>query len=553
MTDVFELAERLTLDCCSLRPTEATVWGVVGFDDRWGDWSPEGWDELADLLRAARRDVADMPPTDDRWEAAGRRVVTEYAGAWVDHVEQEEHLRDLNNIHSPPQTLTAVFEVQPRESQTDWEAVVARLETLPQAVAGYRACLEAGRTVGKVAAVRQVDAVIAQLAVNASDDSPFLLLAEEYRGRPILPIVLGERLDRAITGARAATAALAEYLRTEYRPHAAEDDAVGEDRYARLADRYLGDSVDLRETYEWGWEEVRSMWQAAVSVAGQVVSGASVAEVVELLKTDPARAAGSQDEFVEFVAELQHTALGELAGVHFDVPPQIASVDVRITPPGGALGAHYHGPSEDFSRPGSIWYSLGDRTTIPLFAEVTTAYHEGFPGHHLQTGIQMTLAERLTRLQRTLAWRSGYGEGWALYAERFMHEQGYLDRSEYVLGYLAAQLMRACRVVIDIGMHLGLPAPPDIVDGGIWSYEAACQMLEAYALLEPEYAESEVTRYLGWPGQAISYKMGEKTILELRAEQASRPSFDVVEFHRTVLEAGPVGLEHLRSIVRASA
>src|SRR6185503_20958269 len=99
---------------------------------------------------------------------------------------------------------------------------------------------------------------------------------------------------------------------------------------------------------------------------------------------------------------------------HFDVPPPIRRVDVRLAPPGGAIGAYYVGPSEDLSRPGTVWYSPGARTAMPLWQEITTAYHEGFPGHHLQVALQVLSRDRLTRFQRLLGDWCGYAEGWAL-------------------------------------------------------------------------------------------------------------------------------------------
>ncbi len=119
---------------------------------------------------------------------------------------------------------------------------------------------------------------------------------------------------------------------------------------------------------------------------------------------------------------------------------------------------YYTGPSEDFSRPGRTWYPSTGQERFPMWAEVTTAYHEGVPGHHLQVAQVVLQREHLCRVQR-MGFISGHGEGWALYAERLMDELGYLDRPEYRLGMLAAQALRAVRVIIDIGMHLELEIP----------------------------------------------------------------------------------------------
>ena len=131
--------------------------------------------------------------------------------------------------------------------------------------------------------------------------------------------------------------------------------------------------------------------------------------VIDLLNTDPARRATRQ-EFVDTMQERQLIALDELAGSHFDIPEQVRRVETHLSPPGGFIGAYYIGPSEDFSRPGTVWFAVGDNETLPVWDNVSTAYHEGFPGHHLQTGVQMSPADRTSRLQRLWVWYSGAGD-----------------------------------------------------------------------------------------------------------------------------------------------
>jgi hypothetical protein len=284
--------------------------------------------------------------------------------------------------------------------------------------------------------------------------------------------------------------------------------------------------------------------------AADISPGASLPEVLHLLQEDPARAAASPAEFRDLMQARQATALSELQGVHFDVPDPIRRVDVKLAPPGGALGAFYVGPSEDFTRPGTVWFAIGDQQVIPLFDQISTAYHEGFPGHHLQNGIQLASAARLSRLQKLLVWYPGSGEGWALYAEDLMEELGYLEKPDYLMGKLASEMLRACRVVIDIGSHLRLPIPggQPFHPGEEWTFDTGVEMLTDYAAQSPDVARSEMTRYLGWPGQAISYKVGQQAIRDLRAEAQRRhgPGFDRKAFHARLLEVGSVGLDVLR-------
>jgi uncharacterized protein (DUF885 family) len=396
---------------------------------------------------------------------------------------------------------------------------------------------------------RQVDAAVAQCEVAAQPDTRFGQLVTTFDTTHD-DAALGRRLRDAAAGAREAFAAFGRYLGDVYGPDATPIDAVGEGRYVREAGRFLGTTIDPAALYAWGWDEVARIQARLRAVAGEIVPGAGLEEARTVLKTDPARAAADAPALVGLLQHRLDEALDQLDGTHFDIPEQIRRVTVNIAPPGGPLGAYYVGPSEDFARPGTVWWSLASGGPYPLYDEVSTAYHEGFPGHHLQVGVQASRAGTLSRLHRIWVWKPGAGEGWALYAERLMDELGFFERPDYVFGWLTSQMLRACRVVIDIGCHLRLPIPrgQEFHPGGQWEFGTAVEMLERFAMLDRPYAESEVTRYLGWPAQAISYKVGEQAILELREELRARhgAAFDAKRFHASLLEVGPVGLDLLR-------
>ena len=173
------------------------------------------------------------------------------------------------------------------------------------------------------------------------------------------------------------------------------------------------------------------------------------------------------------------------------------------------------------------------------------------PGTILQVAQVRYLAEELTRFQRLLAWSAGHGEGWALYAERLMGELGYLDNPDYELGMLRAQAMRAVRVIVDIGMHLELPIPDDesYHPGEQWTPELALPFVIERAMFAEQFMRSEVDRYLGLPGQAIAYKVGERVWLECRADAKARrgASCDLKDWHRYALNLGSMGLDQFRT------
>lgn len=545
MHPVHELAATFVDELAAAQPMAATYMGIPGHDHRWDDLSEAGTDALRELAVSQAARLRALPGSDDPWDRLAVEVIGTVLADELAWYEAGEHLLDLNSVSSPAQDLREVFDHMGTATAAGWEAIASRLEGLGGALNGYRQRLEAARGRGITVAQRQVAEVVRQQRAHAGEGGYFAALRSEGVGDASLQ----RRIVDGAASARSALAAFAEYLEKDYLPDAVERDAVGEERYVRLARRFLGSELDPVATYRWGWDEVARLRSAMERVADAVQPGASAAEAVRLLTTDPSRAAGSQEEFRRIMAERQELALGELDGPHFDVPELIKTVEVKISPPGGPLGAYYVAPSEDYTRPGTVWFSLGERTVVPLFDQVSTAYHEGFPGHHLQAGLQMNASRRVTRYQKLAVWYSGSGEGWALYAEDLMEELGYLERPDYLLGKLAGEMLRACRVVIDIGSHLELPIPrgQPFHPGEQWTFETGSEMLTGHAALTPAEAVSEMNRYLGWPGQAISYKVGQQAIRDLRTEEEARPGFDLKSFHARLLEVGAIGLDHLRA------
>ncbi|MFM5905001.1 MAG: DUF885 domain-containing protein, partial [Micrococcales bacterium] len=209
-------------------------------------------------------------------------------------------------------------------------------------------------------------------------------------------------------------------------------------------------------------------------------------------------------------------------------------------------GIYYTSPSDDFSRPGRMWWSVPVGVTeFDTWRETTTVYHEGVPGHHLQIAQQVYNREELNSWRRLASWSSGHGEGWALYAERLMADLGFLDDPADRLGMLDGQRMRAARVVLDIGVHLGKPK----LDGtGKWDFEYALDFMGKNVNMSKEFVFFEVNRYFGWPGQAPSYKVGQRIWEQLRDEAMAKQgaAFDMKAFHKKALNLGGLPLDTLR-------
>jgi uncharacterized protein (DUF885 family) len=255
----------------------------------------------------------------------------------------------------------------------------------------------------------------------------------------------------------------------------------------------------------------------------------------------------------ERLQAMMDEAIEALDGTHFDLAEPVRTVEAMIAPPGTAAAPYYTRPAQDFSRPGRTWLPTLGRERFPLWDLVSIWYHEGVPGHHLQLAQWVYVSGQLSTYQTSLGSVGANVEGWALYAERLMDELGYLTDPAARMGYLDAQQLRAVRVVIDIGMHLGLPIPDD-ADGVLaehrgqpWTPELARAFLGENSGAAPAFLDSELVRYLGIPGQAISYKLGERAWLEGRAaaRRSRGEDFDLKAWHMAALSQGSLGLDDL--------
>jgi uncharacterized protein (DUF885 family) len=547
VSDVYDLADDYVVRHAALHPNAATSMGIPGHERELTDFSPDGHAARAALDRETLAALEAAPIEDDR-DRVARDAMAERLRLSLELDAAGQQFRSLNVLASPLQSLRRVFDLMPRETEEQWSNVAARLAALPAALDGYRSMLDAGIERGVVGTQRQATECAKQAAVwSGRGDAPpfFETLVAAFEGAPALEAELRD-------GARAATAALAAfggYLAERYAPAAEPHDPVGRERYALGARVFNGTEFDLEETYAWGWSELHRIEAEIAATAERIAPGLGVEAVKELLETDPARAIEGVEPFREWMQQLQDTTIAELHGTHFDLPEPVRTIEALIAPPGGALAMYYTGPSEDFSRPGRTWYPTGGKTRFPLWGEVSIAYHEGVPGHHLQIGMTVYLRERLSRWQRLMGGTSGYVEGWALYAERLMAELGYLENPDYHLGMLRAQALRSARVVVDIGMHLELAIPEDdgFHPGETWTPELGLEFMRARSHFPPDFLASEVDRYLGLPGQAISYKVGERAWLAAREAARARlgDAFDLQAFHARALDLGPMGLEQM--------
>jgi uncharacterized protein (DUF885 family) len=548
VTEVFRLADSYVDQLCAIDPFTATALGVPGHDDEVTDFSPDGVDARVDLEREILR-ALDGTAVENDADRIAAAVMRDRLHSALDGYEAGAPWRQLSAFDCPISFIRTAFDLCPRETPEDWERIGSRMSRVPDALDGFRTSIQRGLTSGDAAARRQALVCADQAATLGGlegTEAPYfarLAASSPHQNQ-------AARLQETARVATEAYAAMAGFLREEYAPRAREADAVGRDLFALGIRRWLGMNRDPEEMYAWGWSELHRIEAEMTVAAERIAPGAGLDGAMALLRDDPSRGIEGIDNLLAFLQDLTDRTIDALDGTHFDIPEQIHRVECRQAPPGTAAAMYYTPPSADFSRPGRTWYPAKAQAHFPLWTEVTTAYHEGVPGHHLQIGLCMTFQERLSSFQRQLGFYSGHGEGWALYAERLMQELGYLENPDYLLGMLASQAFRAMRVIVDIGIHLQLAIPEteSYQPGRVWDWETALPFVSKYCgFAAPGFARSELDRYCGMPAQAISYKVGERAWLDIRARLQARlgSDFDLKRFHMEALNLGSLPLDLL--------
>jgi len=544
-TDVDRIANDYLDALVELSPITATYLGIPGHDEDLDDFSPAGLAAHSGL-RIKTLDALAQATPDDHIDRATIAAMTERLGLAEETYAAGLDQMSLNVLASPLQGIRDIFDLMPTDTEVHWVTFASRMSKIPAALDSYVESLRAAAAVGMVSPKRQVEACAAQCAQFAAEDGYFSSLLSSSR----LEDGPADALRDAVALASSAYTRMGEFLLGELLPQAPEADACGRERYQLMSRYFLGSTVDLEETYEWGQQELARITAEMQAVAGQIKPGATIKEAIDLLDADPAYQLHGTDELKAWMQGKADEVITNLAGAHFDIPEPVRTIECLIAPTQTG-GIYYTGPSEDFTRPGRMWWSVPKGVTeFGTWRELTTVYHEGVPGHHLQVAQTAFRSELLNRWRRMDAWTSGHGEGWALYAERLMAELGYMDDPGNRMGLLDGQSMRAARVVLDIGVHCGFEAPAE-VGGGDWTYDKAWQFLSTHANMAEAFLRFELDRYLGWPGQAPSYKIGERLWLQLRDEVRAREgeAFDIKAFHRRALDIGGVGLDTLREAV----
>ena len=528
-------------DLAKLSPTDATEWGIEGYEGDLQDFSPDYFTAVADRTREM---VADLDALDDSTDESDddddfddvdyvtAAVLRDRLCLELDLHHHGEDIRNLNNIASPVQTIRDTLLLMPHDTAEQKDAIRSRLSKVEAALQGYRESLVEAANQGMVPPTRQINEVIGQC--NALADASSML--DE----------LGlEEGNAEVESAKTAFDDFSGWLSAELQPSSSNEDAVGRERYARFSKLFVGDSVDLDEAYEWGLHRLQEIHAEQLKLAEELYGpGTALRTAVRKLNADERYQLHGTDALVEWMQGVADKVISNLNGTYFDIPEQIQTIECKIDP-AGTGGIFYTQPTEDFSRPGRMWWSVpAGQEIFHTWQELTTVHHEGAPGHHLQIGTAL-LESDLNSWRRNACWNSGHGEGWALYAEQLMAELGYLEDPGYRMGLLDSQRLRAARVVVDIGLHLGKKMP----DGsGIWDKAHMKSFMRENTAMDDANLAFEVNRYLGWPGQAPSYAIGGRLWHKTR-DDAVAQGMTPREFHSEALALGSIPMSILRETI----
>lgn len=330
---------------------------------------------------------------------------------------------------------------------------------------------------------------------------------------------------------------LLEFFVDEYLPACRTDPAItslrgGDDYYQYLIRYFTTTDMTAAEIHELGVSELRRIRAEMQDIITTTGFDGGFRSFIDFLRADPRFYAKNDEELLGRAALISKTAEGELPRF-FTLLPR-ATYKIVGNP---ERGAFYMPPSGDGTDSGTYFVKTGDPRATPLYTLESLSLHEGVPGHHLQS----TLAQELTVPEfRRDMYHSAFGEGWGLYSERLGKEMGFYTDPYSEFGRLTYEAWRACRLIVDTGIHaFG------------WSRQQAVDFMLANTALSATQIEREIDRYITWPAQALSYKIGELKIRELRARAEAElgPSFDIRRFHDVVVGNGSLPIAVLEETV----
>jgi uncharacterized protein (DUF885 family) len=440
--------------------------------------------------------------------------------------------------------LSIVAGVQPVGNDAARTDAVSRFSQIPRFLDEEMANLREGIRLGYTASAGNVEKTLEQmdaLVASAPEATPFY----DPAMRDSTPAFRADMRRVVMTQALPAVKTYRDFLRNEYLPKARKEIGVsanpdGPSCYAATIRYFTSLSIPAEEIHAMGLAEMAKIDSQVKVIAQRLLGTSDVAEAFKRVKTDPKYTFKSRAEIVQLAERAINRAKDKVPEYFGRVPK--ATVIVQQVPAfqeKQAPGGQYQSPSDDGKRPGTYLINTYDAEHTSRASLESTAFHETYPGHHLQIALakERPGAHPITRYFTN----SGFVEGWGLYSERLADEMGLFSSDIDRLGLLSNEALRAGRLVVDAGMHtMG------------WSRQRAIDYLLAHTAESESGATSEIDRYIAVPGQATAYMVGNLEIRRLRAmaQQTLGPKFDIKDFHDRVLEHGSVTLSMLREQIQ---
>jgi prolyl oligopeptidase len=512
-------------------PTYATYLGDFRYNDRLADISAEGRSRrrvrtLEFLERARALDPATL--------GEGDRVTADILRLQLEQsLEEEEHKFwqwEVDQMNGPQVDFPQLLNFHPHD---DLRGLEARFRAFPLYIHQYQENLRGGMRDGRLAMRVATERVIGQLRhmlEKPEADSPFAV------NSALLPAIR----DSVYPAYRTLLA----FLETEYLPKARARDVGlwalpgGEQAYRFRIRLHTTTPYSAQEIHQIGLEELQSIQNEMRAIAKE-----DLKSYVRRLKGDPRNFFGSREELLETARRELERAKAKLPAYFLRLPKNECEVKaIEEYREKDSVAAFYYPPDEKLTRKGIYYANTYDPGSRPRFNLPALTAHEAVPGHHLQIALALEI-EGLPRFRRQAGF-TAFVEGWGLYSERLGDEMGLYPDDLARFGMLTYQAWRACRLVVDTGIH-----------ALHWTREQAIDFfMENVALTQGE-VENEVDRYIIWPGQALAYMIGKREIMALREEARRKkgPRFDLREFHDVVLRNGAIPLSTLGRLVRAWA
>jgi uncharacterized protein (DUF885 family) len=532
-------------------PEWATQLGDNRYNDRLRDSSPEFFQADIGLKRGfLTRCQAIDPAGLSRPDMLSRELMIRRLREEIEGAQFRQWEMPVNQMAGLHLELPDLVVLTPFNSVADYNNYLARLHQIPHAFDQVTANMRQGMRDGLMPPRYLLEKVAAEAdnVASKTENSPFAKPVEEFPSS--VPAIEQKRLRDAVLAAIAgqivpAYQRFASFVRTEYAPHGRTDPGVwalpdGEARYRFAIRRITTTDMTPGEIHALGLKQIDEVESKMLAVAHQL-GFKDLASLNDHIRNDRHFYATSGQQVLDLYTNYARGMEPELPKLFGHLPKsKLTVIPMEASRSKNAVPADYSDGTPDGSRPGHINVNEWDPEHRLVLNIEAIAYHEGIPGHHLQ----LSLAQEMQNLPefRRHAGYTAFVEGWALYAERLGKEVGHYQDPYSDYGRLENEMWRAIRLVIDTGVH-----------DKHWSREQMVDYFHRYAAMDEPNIQSEVDRYIAWPGQALAYKLGQLEIVKLReqARQKLGHKFDIRNFHDEVLGNGALPLDILDSEVNS--